>query len=143
MKYRLGKKLEGDVYGDSYLCLNIDQPGQLCIMRKIKLEDEAERNEAILKLEEEINVLSKLNHDNIVKFVGCQRAAGYLDIFTEYAGSAGTLRSFIKEFGNFDECIIQEYTKQILSCTQFLHSKGFSNLNIKCENLLICTSGKN
>src|SRR5262249_23480837 len=54
---------------------------------------------------------------------------------------SGSVASVLAEAHRLEESIIKRYTKQMLQAITFLHSKGFSNLNLKVSNMLVDNQG--
>jgi serine/threonine protein kinase len=94
----------------------------------------------ITALEQEINVLQKLKHPNIVRFLGSLKKEDYLNVFLEYV-PAGTLEQLYKRYNPMSESIIAIYTFQILMGIEYLHSCGVIHRDIKCANILIKEDG--
>jgi tRNA A-37 threonylcarbamoyl transferase component Bud32 len=103
-------------------------------VKKIKIED----NEKIINLaKEEIMLMSKLNHPNILSYLGLFQNGKYLYIYTEYV-QGGNMSSLIKKHGSFkDESIIKKFVKEILNGIVYLHENRIIHRDIKCSNILI------
>ena len=54
----------------------------------------------VKELESEIATLRKLNHNNIVRYLGTERTPTHLNIFLEWM-PAGSISTNLKEFGVF------------------------------------------
>ena len=81
--------------------------------------------EKILLLKEEIEILKKISHKNIVKYFYtdiCQDNSS-VDIVFEYV-SGGSISNMLNKFGKFDEKLVCKYTEQILEGLNYLHSLG-------------------
>ena len=83
----------------------------ISLTTKLKLED----------LEREIRVLGKMNHPNIVKYIGCTKDKECFNIFLEYI-PGGSISSIIEKYGKLNEEIIKRYTRQILEGLEYLHA---------------------
>lgn len=103
-------------------------------VKKIKIED----NEKLINLsKEEIIIMSKLNHPNILSYLGIFQNSKYLYIYTEYINT-GSISSLIKKHGAFkDENIIKKFVKEILNGIVYLHENRIIHRDIKCSNVLI------
>lgn len=88
----------------------------------------------------EIELLSKMDHINIVKYYGCFTKANYLHIVLEYC-RGGSLLGLLKTFNSFDENIIKKYITQILDGLEYLHTHNIIHRDIKCANILIDKNG--
>ena len=88
----------------------------------------------------EINLLSKLKHKNIVKYIDSIRTETHLNIVLEYI-EGGSIAAIIKKFGAFPETLCAIYTLQILRGLKFLHSQGVIHRDIKGANVLTTKTG--
>ena len=75
------------------------------------------------EVENEISVMSRLKHDQIVRYLGYQwdQPNQQLFIFTEWV-PGGSLSDILKKFGKLDGFICARYTKQMLLGLHYLHS---------------------
>ena len=69
----------------------------------------------------EIEILSKLNHKNIIKYYGTKRSKHYFHIFLELC-VGGSIQKMLEQYACFTEGVIRKYTKQILEGLEYLHS---------------------
>lgn len=108
---------------------------------------------ASIKLE--IDLLSRLEHKNIVSYIGANTQKKILNIFLEYI-AGGSISSLIRKYGQLNENIVRIYTQQILQGLEYLHWNGvvhrgyfrifssflfLNSLDIKGANVLVDTSG--
>jgi serine/threonine protein kinase len=84
----------------------------------------------------EMDLLSRMNHPNIVKYYGNFRKGKYLNIVLEYCNK-GSLLSLLKNFTHFEEIIIKKYISEILDGLEYLHYHNIIHRDIKCANILI------
>ena len=91
---------------------------------------------------EEIEILKKLSHPNIVSPIEYCRDSDDLFIVTEYC-EGGTLYDRIAQEGRLNEDICKNYAKQILSGLAYCHHNGIVHRDIKPENLLFDTTTSN
>lgn len=75
----------------------------------------------ISSFEHEINILSKLNHKNIISYLGTNCTEKTFHIFLDIC-IGGSISKMIQDYGAFSENIVQIYVKQILSGLEYLHS---------------------
>ncbi|KUF66784.1 Mitogen-activated protein kinase kinase kinase A [Phytophthora nicotianae] len=122
------------------------------------------------QIERELDVLSLLQrheHHNIVRFLGsgkppfvCNATFGWLSLmyyaglllllverygptvnmFMEYL-PAGSLSKLLKEFGPFDEEMVQVYIRDVVRGVEHLHELGIAHRDLKCANLLLADDG--
>ena len=63
-----------------------------------------------MELQDEIDILSSLQHKNIVEYLGYEKTQEGIYIFLEYVGG-GSISQMLKRFGKFSESVIQSYLK--------------------------------
>lgn len=90
-------------------------------------------------LEREISILIKLQHPNIVKYLGAQRDQEKLYIFLELVRER-SLASMCKQYPMLPDQI-RSYTTQILLGLRYLHNQNIIHRNLKCANIFVHTSG--
>lgn len=68
------------------VCLELSSTGELFAVKELPIERSGPRDqhEAVKELMREISLLESLEHPNIVRYVGTQRTADNLLLFTEY-----------------------------------------------------------
>ncbi|KAJ8601557.1 hypothetical protein CTAYLR_005244 [Chrysophaeum taylorii] len=88
----------------------------------------------------EIELLSKLDHPNIVKYFDVVDDDGHLHIVLEYMEN-GSLASVRKHFGNFSEPVCAMYMRQVLAGLDYLHAQGVLHRDIKGANILTTKDG--
>jgi serine/threonine protein kinase len=104
--------------------------GQLVAIKQIKINNFKEEKKQQLQME--INLLRKLEHPNIVKYIGKATSEidysldslymdHYLNIILEYVEN-GSLDTLIKKFGKFPETLVATYVQQVLLGLDYLHS---------------------
>ena len=90
----------------------------------------------IKKIKEEISVLKKLNHENIVKFFGFFETINQLLIKMEYV-KYGTLKKWMKSHNKISEEDASLILRQIFSAIEYLHGKQICHRDIKPENIML------
>ena len=86
----------------------------------------------------EIEVLSKLDHPNVIKVFEYFIDTNYYYVITEYA-QGGELYEQIYKIQYFNENDAAAIMKQLLSCVCYLHSKNIVHRDLKPENLMLET----
>mgnify|MGYP002626726944 CR=1 FL=1 len=94
------------------------------------------RSSLIKKIKEEISILKKLNHENIVKFFGFFETNNQLLIKMEYV-KYGTLSKWMKNNKKISEQEASIILKQIFSAIEYLHGKQICHRDIKPENIML------
>ncbi|KAJ6374967.1 hypothetical protein OIU77_000024 [Salix suchowensis] len=136
-----GKLLGRGTFGHVYLGFN-SESGELCAMKEVTLfSDDAKSKESAKQLMQEISLLSRLRHQNIVQYHGSETVGDRLYIYLEYV-SGGSIYKLLQEYGQLGELVIRSYTKQILSGLAFLHSKSTVHRDIKGANILVDPNGR-
>lgn len=83
-------------------------------MKEVSLSsDVTKHKESVDQLQQEVALLSTLQHQNIVRYVGSLAEGDFLYIFLEYV-PGGSIASLLARFGKFDEGVIRVYTHQVL-----------------------------
>ena len=89
----------------------------------------------------EVNVIMKMNHPNIIKFIDLKRTVNHWYLITEYA-NGGSLSSNLKKYLSiyhkpFSEEITQHLMKQIVSAVKYLHFNKIIHRDLKLDNILV------
>ena len=90
----------------------------------------------IKKMKEEVVILKKLNHNNIVKFYGYSETNNQLLIKMEYI-KYGTLSRWMKDHLKISENDASIIISKVLSAVEYLHSMHICHRDIKPENIMI------
>ena len=86
-------------------------------------------------VKKEIEILSKLNHKNIVKFYGIQNLNEVeISIILEYC-SGGSLSKLLSTYKKLSEKIVKKYIKQILEGLEYLHAFNIIHRGILLFNI--------
>ncbi|UJR26998.1 hypothetical protein I4U23_008305 [Adineta vaga] len=95
-------------------------------------------------LENEIKILSTLNHKNIVSYygsaIGSNKDGLVFQVIMEYV-DGGSLSKHLK-MKPFSEESIQNYTRQLLEGVQYLHENRILHRDIKSANILLNFKGE-
>ena len=116
--------------------------GEVFAVKEVPLSYQSAKDnkQAILyHLEREISILIKLQHPNIVKYLGAQRDQEKLYIFLELVRER-SLASMCKQCPMLPDQI-RNYTAQILVGLKYLHNQNIIHRNLKCANIFVHTSG--
>ncbi|CAN1300692.1 Mitogen-activated protein kinase kinase kinase YODA [Linum perenne] len=140
-RWKKGRPLGRGTFGDVFLGFN-SESGEMCAMKEVTLfSDDAKSRESVQQLGQEIAMLSRLRHPNIVQYYGTETVEDKLYIYLEYV-SGGSIHKLLQDYGAFGEIAIRTYTKQILSGLAYLHGKNTVHRDIKGANILVDPSGR-
>ncbi|EPY27293.1 hypothetical protein AGDE_10838 [Angomonas deanei] len=151
IEWKIGEEMLGKGgNAEVYLGINLTN-GQLIAVKRVLLptvvkgRDEDPEAKAILQqyrsLQEEINVLSKAIHPNIVQYYGSSQNSTYFNILLEFV-PGGSLRHLLDNFGALSPGVIITYLRQMLEGLAYLHSLNIVHSDIKAANILITEKGK-
>lgn len=149
LEWKIGEEMLGKGgNAEVYLGINLTN-GELIAVKRVllpsALTDGSEAHKATLQqylsLQEEINVLSKASHVNIVRYLGASRNDTYFNILLEFV-PGGSLRHLLDNFGALNPGVIFNYLKQVLDGLSYLHGLDIVHSDIKAANILITEKGK-
>ncbi|VDM32138.1 unnamed protein product [Hydatigera taeniaeformis] len=129
---RLGKGTYGEVFKAVYQ----KSRGIVAIKR---ISKKALCKRAQDNLVEEIGILKKLQHRNIVKMIDFSWDLDYVYIFMEYLGG-GDLGSFLKSKRSLPERTIRYFLQQLAFALHYLYERNIVHMDIKPQNILLTTS---
>ncbi|XP_022844645.1 mitogen-activated protein kinase kinase kinase 3-like isoform X1 [Olea europaea var. sylvestris] len=140
-KWRKGRLLGRGTFGHVYLGFNCEN-GQMCAIKEVRVvSDDQSSKECLKQLNQEITLLSQLSHVNIVQYYGSDLSEETLSVYLEYV-SGGSIHKLLQEYGAFEEPVIQNYTRQILSGLAYLHGRKTVHRDIKGANILVDPNGE-
>ncbi|XP_022873984.1 mitogen-activated protein kinase kinase kinase YODA, partial [Olea europaea var. sylvestris] len=140
-RWKKGKLLGRGTFGHVYVGFN-SETGEMCAMKEVTLfSDDAKSKESAKQLGQEITLLSRLRHPNIVQYYGSETVDDKLYIYLEYV-SGGSIHKLLQEYGILGESAIRSYTQQILSGLAYLHAKNTVHRDIKGANILVDPTGR-
>ena len=88
-------------------------------------------------LKSEVNILSNLDHPNIVKYFGTFEDEFFIHIVMEYLKGHDLDKIIsLKNYTGFDEKNMCQIIQQLLKALAFIHSKNIIHRDIKPENVL-------
>ena len=102
----------------------------------LKIIDKSQSNtELINRMKEEIQILKKLSHQNIVKYYGHLENSTQLFIKMEYL-KYGNLETWMKKNKNISEEDASIIIKEVLSAIAYLHQNQICHRDLKPENIM-------
>ncbi|KAK2590739.1 mitogen-activated protein kinase kinase kinase [Conoideocrella luteorostrata] len=140
-----GQLIGKGTYGRVYLGMNATT-GEFLAVKEVEVNakaaggDKAKMQEMVTALDQEIDTMQHLDHDNIVQYLGCERKETSISIFLEYI-SGGSIGSCLRKHGKFEESVVSSLTRQTLSGLAYLHREGILHRDLKADNILLDLDG--
>jgi len=103
----------------------------------IDLENEADKR-YVHDLENEVIIMQELQHPNIVRYLGHDFMDNSLYMYLEHM-PGGSLTQALQQFGPFEESLMADYSHQILSGLEYMHTRSppVVHRDIKGPNILV------
>ncbi|KAK4514281.1 uncharacterized protein ATC70_001872 [Mucor velutinosus] len=134
--YQLGNCIGKGQLGSVYRTLDL-ATGEVVAVKQVKVDDE----DLYKDMMKEVNILKKLSHKNIVKYIGFIPNQYSLNIVLEYAEN-GSLMSTLKAFGAFPEKLVASFCSKILNGLSYLHENQVVHCDLKAANILTTKTGE-
>ncbi|EAW12552.1 STE11 family mitogen-activated protein kinase kinase kinase [Aspergillus clavatus NRRL 1] len=133
-------------FGSVFLALHA-VTGELMAVKQVEIpsatkgtEFDTRKNSMVTALKHEIELLQGLHHPNIVQYLGTSADDQYLNIFLEYV-PGGSIATMLKQYNTFQEPLIKNFVRQILTGLSYLHSRDIIHRDIKGANILVDNKG--
>ncbi|KAF9040540.1 kinase-like domain-containing protein [Panaeolus papilionaceus] len=141
MKWIKGRLIGQGSYGKVYYAFNSTTGEPMAVKQVEQPETPSDYLKDSIKkmvqaLKEENQTLRRLEHPNIVLYLGYEENPNTINIFLEYV-PGGTIHSCLLKQGIFREEVTKSFAAQILDGLQYLHSKGIIHRDLKSENVLV------
>ena len=140
-----GQLIGQGTYGRVFLGMNATT-GEFLAVKEVEVNpraasgDKAKMREMVAALDQEIDTMQHLDHNNIVQYLGCERKETSISIFLEYI-SGGSIGSCLRKHGRFEESVVSSLTRQTLSGLAYLHREGILHRDLKADNILLDVDG--
>jgi mitogen-activated protein kinase kinase kinase len=144
-KWFRGQLIGKGTYGRVYLGMNATT-GEFLAVKQVEVnrgaagQDKERVKEMVAALNQEIDTMQHLDHENIVQYLGCERKEYSISIFLEYI-SGGSVGSCLRKHGKFEECVVSSLTRQTLAGLAYLHREGILHRDLKADNILLDLDG--
>ncbi|XP_074264806.1 mitogen-activated protein kinase kinase kinase YODA-like [Silene latifolia] len=140
-RWKKGRMIGSGTFGHVYLGFN-SETGEMCAMKEVTLfSDDTKSKECAQQLGQEVALLSRLRHPNILQYYGSEMVENNLYIYLEYI-SGGSIHKLLGDYGQFGESAIRSFTRQILSGLAYLHARNTVHRDIKGANILVDPNGR-
>ena len=139
--YKELKNLGSGTYGTVKKVSLIANPSTIRAMKIISKENIIEEVDHS-KFIDEITILKKLDHPNIMKIFESFVDNNNFYILSDFCDQ-GDLLGKLEKLGKMDEIVVKFLMDQILNAVAYLHSKNVLHGDIKLENILLYTASKN
>ena len=141
----LSKSLGKGAFGEVFLTKIEGKSGLYATKRLDRAYSEREEN--IKRLANEIKVMQKIIHPNLVSLIELKKTKSHLYLVMEFC-NGGDLTSCLKKYMQlynkpFSEEIVQYLMRQIVSGLDALHSRNFLHRDLKLDNILCCFNSEN
>lgn len=135
--YQLGNCIGKGQYGIVFRALQL-ATGQFVAVKRVDVEGVPARE--VSQFMREVELLRRLNHPGIVRYIGMSRSEKSLDIVLEYV-EGGSLLSALKSFGPLNERLAASYCARILDSLSYLHQQDVVHCDLKAANILTTKTG--
>ncbi|KAJ2167343.1 Suppressor of Sensor Kinase (SLN1) [Coemansia sp. RSA 562] len=141
LRWQMGRYVGGGAFGLVHVGYNLDS-GELMAVKEIRfpsrpgVRGDAARGDSGRKIVQEMEVMSVLQHPNIVTYYGIEVHRDKVYLFMELC-SRGSLAQLVRDQGKLDEASIRVFVVQMLRGLEYLHRAGISHRDIKCDNTLL------
>ena len=140
INFKTQKLLGKGSYGAVYEAML--QTGRIVCVKIVELGTLTDLPAEIAKLHNEIDLMKRMSHPNIVQYYGSSedKHKNCLNIFMEYV-TGGSLNHFIKRFKQIPRDTLRQWTFQLVCGVKYLHDNSIVHRDIKGDNILVTLDG--
>uniref|UniRef100_A0A915AFT3 Protein kinase domain-containing protein n=1 Tax=Parascaris univalens TaxID=6257 RepID=A0A915AFT3_PARUN len=138
--WKQGKCIGSGAFGQVFLCYDVDTGKEIALKRLHFARGDTHLKKQVVQLENEINLLSTIQHKRIVQYLGVQRTDESISIFMEYM-AGGSVKDLISTYGPLSSAVARKYTYQVLQGLAYLHRNDMIHRDIKSANILRDSDG--
>ncbi|XP_074643836.1 mitogen-activated protein kinase kinase kinase 1-like [Tubulanus polymorphus] len=102
---------------------------------------DSEQEKVVEAIKAEIDLMTKMNHRNVVRILGATQEGVHFNMFVEWM-SGGSVAYLLSKYGAFSEQVVINYTQQVLLGLAYLHDKQMIHRDLKGANLLVDSTGQ-
>lgn len=111
---------------------NTEHQVAIKVMNKSKLKDHLDA------IQQEVQILTKLDHPNIVKYYETYIDEKYIYLVMEYIGGGELFEKIAQQKNQvFSEDMAQDFMRKLFGACHHMHSQGVVHRDIKPENIMI------
>ncbi|XP_067679391.1 mitogen-activated protein kinase kinase kinase 1-like isoform X1 [Haliotis asinina] len=137
-----GPLLGTGAYSTCYQARDV-RTGVLMAVKQISFcrNNPTEQEKVIQAIAEEVQMMARLAHPNVVRIFGATKQGCHFNMFVEWM-PGGSLTYLLGRYGSFSDEVIANYTRQILQGLAYLHDNGILHRDLKGANLLVDSTGQ-
>ena len=132
-RYELGEEIGRGAFGQVFKATCV-KDGNVVAIKQISLSGMSP--DRLVDIMQEIDLLKKLNHENIVKYIESFKTRSHLHIVLEYM-EQGALSQLKDKWGVLKEFLISAFISQVLHGLEYLHAQGVVHRDVKGANILL------
>lgn len=132
-QFKIGAQINQGCTATIYKAVHVETRVPCCVKIIHKSED---MNHHIIN---EINILRKIKHHNIVEFISAVETKKYYFIFLEFL-EGDTLKNEIVKNGKLEDHQAKKIFKQMMKALNYIHKHHICHRDIKPENIMITRS---
>eukprot|EP01004_Peranema_trichophorum_P002178 NODE_130_length_3512_cov_70.157569_g111_i0.p1 GENE.NODE_130_length_3512_cov_70.157569_g111_i0~~NODE_130_length_3512_cov_70.157569_g111_i0.p1 ORF type:complete len:1098 (-),score=183.09 NODE_130_length_3512_cov_70.157569_g111_i0:116-3409(-) len=140
VRWKRGAILGRGAYGVVYTGLD-ELTGEMMAVKTLRFEPtDPNIMDSLSLLQNEISLLQRIRHDNIVAYMGVQREKTSVNIFMEYV-PGGSIATLLSQFGPLTDDVAALYAMQMVEGLAYLHENLVVHRDIKGSNVLVALDG--